>query len=161
MNLRSKIWQPFAILSGGIFAAMLALSPPGVEARPEWLGGNGATDVPMHDLSSRYQFLSADLEPENGEVSIELVNRMDAAITYQLVGDTQARRLLPSEGVTLTSVEPPTTLNIYRKDGGLLSAIAEETDDPSKVQIMVNPTDELEGDERAIWINEDGEVFVN
>ena len=161
MNLRSTAWQPFAILSGGIFAAMLALSPNGVEARPEWIGGNGATDVPMHDLASRYEFLSADLEPENGEVSIELVNTMDTEITYQLVGDTEAQSLAPSETVMLTSIEPPTTLNIYRKDGGLLSAIAEETDDPSKVQIMVNPTDELEGDERAIWINEQGEVFVN
>ncbi|HEY9847192.1 MAG TPA: hypothetical protein V6D03_13470, partial [Candidatus Caenarcaniphilales bacterium] len=56
----------------------------------------------------------------DGRLTIKLVNRTNAVMNYQAIGDTKERSLPGQTNITLQTLKVPTTLTFYRQDRGLL-----------------------------------------
>lgn len=168
LNPEENLKKSFLLL-GSVLIGMISLGTQAVQAQPVnrmLMDSTSQFNSPNRfprtsNLSSRYQFKTGEINPVNGEISIRLVNNINAPVTYQVVGDTEARVLPQSSTTLLTSLDTPTSVMIYRKDDGLVSATAYETSKPGVLEVHLTDAYGLQIDDRSVWVNPDGEVFVN
>lgn len=104
----------------------------------------------------------------DASITVHLENQATASITYEALGDTQPRVLIPGDEVTLQNLNIPTTLTFFYKDiqkdrragEGLLKATLNIDDTTGAIDILVEPTSRLGADVSNITIEPNGDVFV-
>ena len=89
------------------------------------------------------------------------MNRTNAPIRYQALGDTRPRTLNRWQSQTLLNLDTPANLTFYREDGGLLKVNFEVSEESGTLEAILTDTSILEADRSALWISPDGTVYVN
>lgn len=95
-----------------------------------------------------------------GKVSIKLINRTGAKITYQAIGNTAPRSLPGKSDVTLKDLVAPVTVTFKREDGGLLNATG-RSPTPGVLELTLDATTDLGTDKQSMQIQPTGDVFLN
>lgn len=102
---------------------------------------------------------SAIVIPTNGRLTVKLVNRTDATLAYQVIGDTQERTLPGRTNVTLQALKTPRTITFYRQDRGLLRVRPQPS--PGLLTVTFTETTDLGVDKNVMMIQENGSVYLN
>lgn len=103
----------------------------------------------------------AQVTPVDGMVKITLSNKTNAAINYQVIGDTRERTLAARSDVTLQGIKPPTTVTFRRQDKGLLQVTPMTSTVPGTLSLAFIETTDLGVDKTALVIEATGSVFLN
>lgn len=117
----------------------------------------GISGIPLPE--SRDQVVEI-ASPTDNQLSISLMNNTGALVTYEVVGDTQVRELMPNESAMLQDLPLPKTITLVRPDAGLLDITAESMED-GMLQISLSAETTLDSTQGVIRIQPDGQVFVN
>ncbi|MBE9178184.1 hypothetical protein IQ268_06245 [Oculatella sp. LEGE 06141] len=102
----------------------------------------------------------ATVSPIAGAVNVRLVNTTNAAITYEVIGDTQPRMLMGGEETMLTNLSLPTTITAVRQDGGLLD-LSPSSFEQGMLEISLGENTSFDETQGVLQIQGDGQVFVN
>jgi hypothetical protein len=92
-------------------------------------------------------------------VNVVLVNKTNAAITYQAIGDTQVRTLQGRGTITLQGLRVPTTLTLRRQDFGLLQVTPTEKS-PGTIEVVLDTNTNLATDGITMQLEQNGSVFL-
>ncbi|HEY9692590.1 MAG TPA: hypothetical protein V6D15_10310 [Oculatellaceae cyanobacterium] len=103
----------------------------------------------------------AKVLPLNGIVKVNIVNTTNAAIAYQVLGDTNDRILQGRANVTLANLRTPVNIIFERKDGGLIMVTPQANSEPGMLTVTLKETSNLDLDRKAMTINPTGGVFLN
>lgn len=103
----------------------------------------------------------AVVSPINGTVTIRLVNQTGAAISYQVIEDTQFRSLNGRSEITLRSLTIPTTLTFRRDDGGLLRVSLQANNPSGTITLTLNETADFATDRTTLTVERSGGVYLN
>lgn len=142
-----------AILGGTIAPITSAQQPqptPTPQAQP--------TTTPLPEL----QFSPRTRVQLNGSrVNITLINKTNAAIVYQAIGDTQQRTLAGRQTITLRGLRVPVSLTFDRQDAGLLRVLPKPSATlPNTLEVTLDTTTNLNLDKTTMRIEDDGFVFL-
>lgn len=110
-------------------------------------------------LPETEQAPSAVVSPVNGSVSVKLTNTTNAAIAYQIIGDTNQRILAGKSDVTLQNLRVPVTITLSREDRGLLKPTVQAT--KGLLEVTLDATTNLDEDRTSIRVQQTGEVLLN
>lgn len=111
-------------------------------------------------LPEEQQSPSATVMPVDGKINIKLTNATNAAVTYQVVGDTDQRTLGGDSDVTLQNIQTPVTITFVREDKGLLKVTPQAASE-GLLEVTVDETTNLDEDKGTIRVQENGQVFLN
>ena len=103
----------------------------------------------------------ATVLPLNGIVKVNIVNTTNAAIAYQVLGDTNDRILQGRANVTLANLRTPVNIIFERQDGGLILVTPQPNSEPGMLTVTLKETSNLDLDRKAMTINPTGGVFLN
>jgi len=138
----------------GVLAATIAVSSaiaPGL-----------SQTKPVITPAPEAQFVPKTQVTLNGNrVNITLINKTNAAISYQAIGDTQIRSL-PGQGtVTLQGLRVPTTLTFDRQDFGLLNVTPKQAETtPGTIEVTLDAATNLAVDRTTLRVEDNGSVFL-
>jgi hypothetical protein len=94
-------------------------------------------------------------------VNVMLVNKTNAVISYQAVGDTQIRTLPGRGTVMLQGLRVPTTLTLDRQDFGLLQVNPKQSETASNtIEVTLDAETSLAADGTTMRIERNGSVFL-
>jgi len=147
------------------------INPPGEEESPPYEAPEGITfPVPDPQLSPNRPPLPenrsepvASIMPMNGQVSIRLVNNMNADAHFELVGYTDQRTLAAGESTIVRNIPLPVTIAAWREDRGYLEMMpVSSMQRTGMFQVGLdedrNPLDDNQG---VLRIQQNGQVFLN
>lgn len=140
-----------AILGSAIVPITSAQQPtPTPQAQPT------TTPLPELQFSPRTR-----VQLNGGRVNITLINKTNAAIVYQAIGDTQQRTLAGQQTVTLRGLRVPVSLTFDRQDAGLLRVLPKpSTTLPNTLEVTLETTTNLNLDKTTMRIEDNGFVFL-
>jgi hypothetical protein len=122
---------------------------------------SGASSIPAQPpLPEELGTAIATVMPMNGSISIQLVNNTNAAVTYEVIGDTEPRMLMARQSVTLSGLSVPTTVTTVRQDDGFLNLNAVSTA-PGRLEVSLEEEPNLDETQGVLRIQNDGQVYVN
>jgi len=98
--------------------------------------------------------------PINNQLNISLMNNTGTVVTYEVVGDTTRRELMPDESAMLQEIPLPSTITLVRQDDGLLDVAAMDTEE-GMLQLSLSAEGALDDTQGVVRIQSDGQVFVN
>jgi hypothetical protein len=102
------------------------------------------------------------MTPVNGKVNIHFVNQTGAEINYQVIGETQFRKLAGRSEMTLRDLPLPTTFTFRRQDDGLLQVTLQpDTPAPGTLTMLVRETTDFSIDRTSLYVDKNGGVFLN
>ncbi|GBE95296.1 hypothetical protein [Nostoc cycadae] len=111
---------------------------------------------------SQQQTPSTTIALANGKVNVKLINDTGAKVTYQVIGDTEARSLEGKSNVMLQGISAPVTVTFQREDGGLLLVTPQASaEQPGMLEVTLNEATDLAQDTKAMRIQQNGSVFLN
>jgi hypothetical protein len=101
------------------------------------------------------------VELKGDRVNVMLINKTNAAISYQAVGDTQIRTLPGRGTVMLQGLRVPTTLTLDRQDFGLLQVTPKQSEkSPGTIEVTLDTNTNLATDGTTMRVEENGSVFL-
>ncbi|MCC5639623.1 hypothetical protein LC593_28120 [Nostoc sp. CHAB 5844] len=135
-------------------------SSQGVPVNPQ--ASTTGTSTIQTPSPSEQQAPRATIALANGKVNVKLINDTGARVTYQVIGDTEARSLQGKENVMLQGLSAPVTVTFQREDGGLLSVTPQASaEEPGMLEVTLDETTDLAQDSKAMRIQQNGSVFLN
>jgi hypothetical protein len=155
---RQILKSPFGIVGGCVLWAVsssvlaVAAKPvPPVAAQPEQLL------TPEQALPAP----RAQIQPVNGRVTLKLINKTNALINYQAVGDTAPRTLGGNTSITLQNLKTPMTLTIDREDRGFLDITPKVLGRKANtLEMTLEGTSNFSLDKTTVRIEKSGLVFL-
>ncbi len=100
--------------------------------------------------------------PTDGRVTVRLVNKTNAPVSYQAIGDTAPRTLQGKSDVVLRGLRIPATVTFHRRDSGLLMVTPQSaSSQQGMLQLTLQETTDLGMDRSALRIERSGAVFLN
>ncbi len=111
--------------------------------------------------SSRYRNAVATVSPTDGRVNVRLVNKTNAAIVYQVIGDTQLRTLAGRSEIMLQGLRTPTNVAFYRQDRGLLMVTPQASSPNGMLDVTLQETTDFAMDRTSMRIENNGAVYLN
>ncbi|MFE1747801.1 hypothetical protein [Coleofasciculus sp. H7-2] len=99
--------------------------------------------------------------PMNGMVNVKLINQTGDPITYQVLGDTNQRRLPGRDNITLQGLKTPVNLTFQRPNGALLRVVPQTSGEQGMLEVVLEETTDLGVDKNAMTIQENGNVLLN
>jgi hypothetical protein len=98
----------------------------------------------------------------NGTFNMMLMNKTNAVVSYEVIGQTQRRYLSGGEQVTLQGIPAPATITLTRQDNGFVQVIPVSNNQPGLLAVSLNedqtPSDQTQG---VLQVHQNGQVFVN
>jgi hypothetical protein len=169
MNYQKQMFKKNTGLVGGICGSLLigicGMPLAGVaQMRPIPTRVNQPPSVPAENtqpLPEQQQYPAANIAPVNGQIAIKLMNKSNAPVTYQVIGDTRPRTLPGKSEQTLISLDAPVTVTFERPDGGLLQIQPVVTSESGVLEVALNETSNLDIDKNSLRIEKTGMVFLN
>jgi hypothetical protein len=110
---------------------------------------------------NRYQNAVATVSPSDGRVSVRLVNKTNAPIVYQVIGDTQLRSLGGRTEVMLQGLRTPANVAFYRQDRGLLMVTPQTSSRSGMLDVTLQETTDFAVDRTSMRIENNGAVYLN
>jgi hypothetical protein len=143
------------ILCGSFALGVLAaptIATPIAQSRP------AAVTLPFPEQ----QFIpKARIALASNRVNVMLMNKTNAAITYQAVGDTAPRTLPGRSTILLRGLKTPLTLTLDRQDAGLLKVTPQPSSKtPGTLEVTLDTTTNLGADATTLRIENTGSVFL-
>jgi hypothetical protein len=116
------------------------------------------TETPLPEL----QFTpKARVQLKGDRATITLINKTNAAIAYQAVGDTQPRILPGRQTISLRGLRVPVTLTFDRQDAGLLLVSPQQSaTSPNTLEVTLDTTTSLSIDGTTMRVENNGSVFL-
>ncbi|QFS50719.1 hypothetical protein [Nostoc sphaeroides] len=102
----------------------------------------------------------ATITPTAGTVDVKLKNNTNAGISYQAIGQTQARYLAGGQEFVLRNLPTPISITLVRQDGGLLKVIPTSTSNGT-LAVSLDETTKFDDNQGVLRIQKDGQVFLN
>ena len=127
----------------------------GLSVMPAFAQDPSATPLPESQFVPK-----ARIQLNGDRITVTLINRTNAAIYYQAVGDTQIRTLAGRETVTLRGLRVPTTLTLDRQDFGLLQVTPKQAQAPNSLEVTLDTTTNLGVDGTTMRVEPNGSVFL-
>lgn len=113
-------------------------------------------------IQTQQQPSVAMVTPTDGRVTVKLVNRTNAPVSYQAIGDTAPRTLQGKSDVVLRGLRIPATVTFHRRDSGLLMVTPQSgSNQQGMLQLTLQETTDLGMDRSALRIERSGAVFLN
>jgi hypothetical protein len=109
----------------------------------------------------QFQTASAIATPVNGKISVRVQNRTNTPVSYEVIGQTDARSLDARTQKTLQSLATPTTITFRRPDGGLLKIQPTASETPGILEVVLQETTNFSQDNISMRIQQGGSVFLN
>ncbi|BBD59177.1 hypothetical protein NIES2109_19590 [Nostoc sp. HK-01] len=135
-------------------------SSQGVPVTPQ--SSTSGTTTNQTPSVSQQQTPSTTIALANGKVNVKLINDTGAKVTYQVIGDTEARSLEGKSNVMLQGISAPVTVTFQREDGGLLLVTPQASaEQPGMLEVTLNEATDLAQDTKAMRIQQNGSVFLN
>lgn len=103
---------------------------------------------------------SATVALKEGKLNIKLINTTNAAINYQVIGDTNQRILEGDSDATLQGITTPVSLTFGRADKGLLRVTTKATSS-GLLEVTLDETTNLDEDKTTVVVQPSGEVYIN
>ncbi len=145
--------KPFGF---GILAALVTVSSVMTPAAAQNPPKPTVTPAPEAQFIPR-----ARVELKGDRLNIMLVNKTNAAISYQAVGDTQVRTLPGRGTVMLQGLRVPTTLTLDRQDSGLLQVTPKQSQKaPGTIEVTLETNTDLGTDSPTMRVEENGSIFL-
>ncbi|WP_367579439.1 hypothetical protein [Nostoc sp. PCC 7107] len=136
------------------------ISSQGVPVTPQ--SSTSRTTTTQTPSASQQQAPSTTIALANGKVDVKLINDTGARVTYQVIGDTEARSLEGKSNVMLQGISTPVTVTFQREDGGLLLVTPQASAEQSgMLEVTLNEATDLAQDTKAMRIQQNGSVFLN
>lgn len=159
--LKPNTFTGIVALASLIIAPSIALAGDRVNSEACNPSGTMQSTTPPSSMSDPSE-VSPELvvNPVDGRVNMELINKTNATIRYQIIGDTQVRQLMGSETVDLTDVDAPVTLVFYREDKGLLVANAKASSTTGVLEVTFDETLNRQAYNLALTVEEAGSVYI-
>ncbi len=150
-QIEFRILATIVTIGGAV--ASLSIAAPAFSAPPE---KPSTTPAPEQQFVPKAQVtLSGD------RVNIMLINKTNAAISYQAIGDTQIRTLPGLGTVMLQGLRVPTTLTLDRQDFGLLNVTPKQSGKtPATIEVTLDATSSLGADQTTMRVEDNGSVFL-
>ncbi|MEW5856339.1 MAG: hypothetical protein AB1861_02970 [Cyanobacteriota bacterium] len=104
---------------------------------------------------------ASSVMPMNGMVNVKLINQTGDPITYQVLGDTNQRRLPGRDNITLQGLKTPVNLTFQRPNGALLRVVPQTSGEQGMLEVVLEETTDLTLDKNAMTIQENGNVLLN
>lgn len=121
----------------------------------------GSTTPPVEPPISQQESPIASVMPNNGRVSVRLTNQTNAAISYQVIGNTGTRTLPGRSSVVLRDLPTPVTIAYHREDHGLLMVTPQPSSQTGMLSVNFNEGTSFRKDSISMRIQQDGSVFLN
>ncbi|MBD1940947.1 hypothetical protein H6F50_01045 [Coleofasciculus sp. FACHB-712] len=134
-----------------------ALPRPGAETAPPTQPGA----VIQAPAPEQLQSPASNVMPMNGMVNVRLINQTGDPITYQVLGDTNQRRLPGRDNITLQGLKTPVNLTFQRPNGALLRVVPQTSGEQGMLEVVLEETTDLSVDKNAMTIQENGNVLLN
>lgn len=109
-------------------------------------------------VAEEQQPVLATIVPQMGKVSVLLKNGTNAPITYQVLGNTQQRRLAARAEIMLQALPVPATLTFLRPDGGLVRVVPIGNSEPGVLDLTLNGAMGLSDSQTTVRIQSSGKV---
>lgn len=151
MNILNPNWKLARTIGSLLVGAALVSAAP-QQAKAQNFTPKGAREIQ-----------TGQIYPVTQEVAVRLINTSNVPITYQAIGElenTEPQVLAAGEEVTLPSLEMPTSVLFYRKDGGLVAARAYDTFTPGLLTAVFSDSEGLDRDDRFLRIQESGQIEI-
>ncbi|MDX2100849.1 MAG: hypothetical protein SFW36_23975 [Leptolyngbyaceae cyanobacterium bins.59] len=103
---------------------------------------------------------SAQVRLVDGQATIRLINRTNAVVRYQVIGDTEFRSLQGRSEITLRSLRAPVSLTLGREDRGFLQISLASPSEGTLEATLVETTN-FAADRSSLVIEPSGSVFLN
>lgn len=108
------------------------------------------------------------MSPQEGRVSVQIVNQTSEAISYQALGDTEPRVLAANSASTLQGLHVPATVTFAYKDiqknrstgSGLTKVDLRTNEAKDQLDLVIQPTDSLDADASNLTVESNGNVFI-
>ncbi|MCU0549872.1 MAG: hypothetical protein MUC48_11045 [Leptolyngbya sp. Prado105] len=147
----------FKLFGFGCLAILVAMSSavlPATAQQPQ--------TKPAVTPAPESQFIpKARVTLKGDRINIMLINKTNADIAYQAVGDTQFRTLPGRGTVMLQGLRVPTTLTLDRKDAGLIQVTPKQsTTAPNTIEVELDTTTNLATDGTTMRVEANGSVFL-
>ena len=149
-----------AILIGGLLFSVTGIVNKG-KAVPSITNRSSYQKTSDHTFSGWQRIPNVDVDPIKDQISIKLVNDINAPVSYQAIEGTEPRILPPLSEITLQGLKAPVNLTFYRDDGGLIQAIPDETSMSQMLELTFKETESLAADDLTLRIDQDGNVSIN
>ncbi|MBD1887729.1 hypothetical protein H6F78_12760 [Coleofasciculus sp. FACHB-64] len=130
---------------------------PGAETAPPTQPGA----VIQAPAPEQLQSPASNVMPMNGMVNVRLINQTGDPITYQVLGDTNQRRLPGRDNITLQGLKTPVNLTFQRPNGALLRVVPQTSGEQGMLEVVLEETTDLSVDKNAMTIQENGNVLLN
>ena len=111
--------------------------------------------------STRYLNAIAAVSPTAGKVNVRLVNKTNATIVYQVIGDTQLRTLAGRSEIMLQGLRTPTNVAFYRQDQGFLMVTPQASSQNGMLNVTLQETIDFAMDRTSMRIENNGSVYLN
>lgn len=123
---------------------------------------NPAAPTSNAPLPEERQLPDARVTPSSqGLISITLINRINSAITFEVIDDTDQRRLAGDRVTQLRNLSLPITLTLHREDGGLLRILTRQQGPANSLEVYLDAEIDLGQDRSTITVERNGAVFLN
>jgi hypothetical protein len=107
------------------------------------------------------QAASAIAFPVNGRINVRIQNLTNAAVSYEVVGQTSQRTLPGRAQYSLRNLPAPATLTFRRSDGGLLRIQPYASAIPGQLDVILTETSDFNQDRISMRIQQNGAVYLN
>jgi hypothetical protein len=103
----------------------------------------------------------AQISLKSDRVNLTLINKTNAEITYQVIGDTESRTLAGQQTINLQGLRAPVTVTLDRKDSGFLLLTPKASDkSEDTVEATLETTMDMSIDATTMRIERNGSVFL-
>jgi hypothetical protein len=97
--------------------------------------------------------------PVNGTVQVKFTNTTNAAVFYQIIGQTSRLTLAANATITLEKLKLPASILFTRQNEGLLKVMLNRVSD-GNVEVKLEDTKDLGLDRKSLAIRKDGSFFL-
>jgi len=97
--------------------------------------------------------------PVNGTVQVKFTNTTNAALFYQIIGQTSRLTLAPNATITLETLKLPASILFSRQNEGLLKVMLNPLGN-GVVEVKLEDTKDLGLDRKSLAIRKDGSFFL-
>lgn len=103
----------------------------------------------------------ARMQLQGDRVNLRLINKTNANITFQAVGDTEPRTLAGQATIALQGLQVPMTLTLDREDSGFILVTPKPSEQsPNLLEVTLETTTDLSADATTMRVERNGSVFL-
>jgi lipoprotein-anchoring transpeptidase ErfK/SrfK len=149
------------IMRNRLIGGLLVLSSFALLNLPAWSEGQNQKRSPQPAPVPPAQLKepTTTISLPKGQVNISLVNQTGTAVTYQVLGDTEERRLPINTKQTLQRLPTPANMSFYRPDRGPIDATVRATA-PGELQLIFKRGPNFDRDHTFLTVLDSGQVFL-